>query len=272
MRKIKSFKLNSKVKKFFRNEGYIIVRNFFDKNEIHQLKKIIFDNFKYINKIEKLNYKSFDKKLIIFRKKNKEKFGTFFDSLQTIGLGYSILTKKKFLTFISSLLETKNNSLTFTDMSLRLDPPYDERNSLGWHQDSSYFRQNNFGKNGAVVWIPLSNLNLESGPLELLRFSNRLGPLNIKKKKSKSKQHSSKRDIDPKLLEGYDEIIRENLKIGDAIITDLDLVHRSGKNLSNKFRMSLIGRYHKLLSRDFNSGLNKYLYTDKKLNREVHGE
>ena len=103
--------------------------------------------------------------------------------MQTIGLGYSILTKKKFLTFISSLLETKNNSLTFTDMSLRLDPPYDERNSLGWHQDSSYFRQNNFGKNGAVVWIPLSNLNLESGPLELLRFSNRLGPLNIKKKK-----------------------------------------------------------------------------------------
>ena len=33
--------------------------------------------------------------------------------------------------------------------------------------------------------------------------------------------------------------------------------------------MSLI-EYHKLLSRDFNSGLNKYLYTDKKLNREVH--
>ena len=33
-----------------------------------------------------------------------------------------------------------------------------------------------------------------------------------------------------------------------------------------------IGRYHKLLSKDFNSGLNKYIYTDKKLNEEVHGK
>ena len=96
--------------------------------------------------------------------------------------------------------------------------------------------------------------------------------LTLKKKKSKSKLYSVKRNIDPKYLKKYKVIISKELKKGDALLTDLDLVHRSGKNSSNKFRMSLIGRYHKLLSKDFNSGLNKYIYTNKKLNEEVHGK
>ena len=157
-------------------------------------------------------------------------------------------------------------------MSLRLDPPFDERNSLGWHQDSSYFRQNLSGKNGIVIWMPLHDLDKKLGPLELLQHSHRLGPLNVKKKKSKSKLYSSKRNIDPKYLKKYKKLICKELKVGDALLTDLDLVHRSGKNISKKFRKSLIGRYHKLLSKDFNSGLNRYIYTNKKLNEEVHGK
>lgn len=272
MENISNFNIKKKNKEFFKKEGYLVLRKFFDPKIISNLNCIIFENFKFFQKRKNIQIKNFDKYLIELRKKNKKKFGTFFDSLQTLGLGYSILLNKKILKFVSKLLNTKINCVTFTDMSLRLDPPHDERNSLGWHQDSSYFRQNFSGKNGIVIWIPLHHLDKNLGPLELLRHSNRLGPLNIKKKKIKSKLYSAKRNIDPKYLKKYKDIISKELKIGDALLTDLDLVHRSGKNISKKFRMSLIGRYHKLLSKDFNSGLNKYIYTNKKLNEEVHGK
>ena len=43
-----------------------------------------------------------------------------------------------------------------------------------------------------------------------------MGPLNIKKKKIKSKLYSAKRNIDPKYLKKYKDIISKELKIGDA--------------------------------------------------------
>ena len=270
MENINNFKISNSNKIFFKQEGYLVLKNFFEPKKITDLNNIIFENFKFSQK-KNIQRKDFDNHLLQLRKKNKKKFGSFFDSLQTIGFGYSILINKKILRFVSKLLNTKLNCLTFTDMSLRLDPPLDERNSLGWHQDSSYFRQNLSGKNGIVIWIPLHNLDSDLGPLELLRNSNKLGSLNIKKKNSKSKLHSSKRNIDPKYLKKFKKIISKELKKGDALLTNLDLIHRSGRNISNKFRMSLIGRYHKLLSKDFNSGLNKYMYTNKRLNKEVHG-
>ena len=49
---------------------------------------------------------------------------------------------------------------------------------------------------------------------------------------------------------------------------NLNMVHRSGVNFSNKFRISLQGRFHKMLSKDFNPGLNKYVYTNKDLNKK----
>ena len=52
---------------------------------------------------------------------------------------------------------------------------------------------------------------------------------------------------------------------------NLNMVHRSGVNFSNKFRISLQGRFHKMLSKDFNPGLNKYIYTNKDLNKKVNG-
>ena len=73
-----------------------------------------------------------------------------------------------------------------TDVGIRLDAPKDNRNALEWHQDSSYYRQNESGKNGVVVWSPLiQDITLEMGPLEFLRRSQNIGTLMTPKKKVK---------------------------------------------------------------------------------------
>ena len=61
------------------------------------------------------------------------------------------------------------------------------------------------------------------------------------------------------------------MNLGDVLLMNMDLIHRSGENISKNFRFSSLCRYHKILSKDFNSGLNIYRYSDKKLNKTVHG-
>ena len=149
----------------------------------------------------------------------------------------------------------------------------DNRNKLEWHQDSSYYRQNSNGKNGVVLWTPLVNkVTKNLGPLQILYKSHELGPLNTPREKSGKKFSSKKRTIDNKLLKKFNKIIEFKMNLGDVVLINHDMVHRSGNNLSKKFRFSLIGRYHNSLSLDFNPGLNVYKYSDQKIQRDVHGK
>ena len=118
------------------------------------------------------------------RNKNPKIFAEYFDTLQTMSLIYSLYVRKEILNLMQKLLGVSKAYITLTDVSIRLDAPNDERNKLGWHQDSSYYRQNTSGKNGIVLWTPLINqIKKEIGPLQFLKNSFHLGPLNIKKKK-----------------------------------------------------------------------------------------
>lgn len=198
METIYNYKISKKNVNFFKSQGYIFLKNTIDKKIILKIQNVIFQNLKFhINK--NIKKKDFHKELKSLRK-NKKKFGEFFDSLQTIGLSYSLITNIKIINLISKLLNTQKNSLTFTDMSIRLDPPFDKRNSLGWHQDSSYFRQSTNGKNGLVLWVPIEKVTFKKGPLELLKNSDELGTLFVNKIKSKNKYTSAQRLINKKKL------------------------------------------------------------------------
>ena len=270
------FVFNKKISKanynFFRKHGYIVVKKAINKKSI----KLIYDSikkntYKY-SKLSKIkSIKNLHKSLLQLRKKNKKNFSFLFDSLTTLNLNFGILAENNIVNIVSNLLKVNTNLITLTDVAVRLDPPLDERNTLGWHQDSSYFRQNDSGKNGIALWSPINRLNKKHGFLEFLDKSHNLGPLNVKKKKSSGKYVSSKRNIDDKKLLGFKDIKSVDLKVGDILLMNLDLVHRSGKNISSEFRISLLGRYHNMIKDDFNSGLNIYKYSNKKIQKEVHG-
>ena len=258
--------MNYKIHKF-RKEGYVVVKNLLNKKLIFELKGIIKKNFYFKSKYNK---KNFHKDLIKYRKKNKKNFSFFFDTLQTLTINYKILTQTKVIDITNKLLKNTKNSISITDVALRIDPPFDERNSLKWHQDSSYFRQNDNGFNGIVVWSPIFEINSKTGGIEFLEKSYKIGSQNIKRQKAK-KNYSSQRSINEKYLNNFEKLECNNLRPGDAIIMNMDMVHRSSKNFSDKNRITLIGRFHNTVSGDFNSGLNLFKYSDKKLNKKVHG-
>ena len=249
----------------YRKKGYLIEENLLQKNKLHLIKSSIKTLLVKCLKKKDRASKSIDEQLIYLRNSNKSKFGILFDSLQTLTINYKILTSTKVLNKIARILNVDVSSITLTDVALRLDPPIDEKNSLGWHQDSSYFRQNDKGVNGAVLWAPVTYITKEMGLLEFLKDSHKIGSLKTKRNKF------LKRDINSKKLQNFKKILKYDLKLGDALIMNMDMVHRSGKNNSKQYRISLIGRYHNMSSNDFNSGLNIYKYTNQKINKETHG-
>lgn len=277
MNKIKTSFLNKKNIDFYKNEGFLYISNFFDKELINELNKSIVLSLDEILKKKKLystfkNY-NLNKKLFLFRKKYPLYFSEFFETLQTIANIYPPLVKKKVLSIVEQLLNISIDFITLTDVGVRLDSPNDSRNALEWHQDSSYYRQNNSGKNGVVAWSPLvQDISLEMGPIEFLRKSHKIGTLMTSKKKSKNKLYSRKISIDKNKIQKYlKNIASVEIKQGDVLLMSLDMVHRSGKNLSDKFRVTLLGRYHNSKSDDFNPGINLYNYNNKNINRKVHG-
>ena len=196
---------------FFKKEGYIVAKNIINVKDIQSLRKSIFTVLEKILKSQKINIKinikNIDKEMILLRQKNPNLFAKFFDTLQTLSSIYLTVSSNKIINVASKLLKVKNYQTTLTDVGVRLDVPNDNKNTLGWHQDTSYYRQNNFGKNGLVLWVPIFKINKNMGSLQHLRFSHNLGPLNIKKSKKSSAFASSKREINSKKLIKYKQIL-----------------------------------------------------------------
>ena len=84
------------------------------------------------------------------------------------------------------------------------------------------------------------------------------------------KFETEQRELPKKITQEF-KLKKFELELGDMIFLNFDTIHRSGINCSKIFRMSTICRYHKMALNDFNPGLNIYRYSDKKLNKEVHG-
>ncbi len=277
MNKIKRLILKKKDIDFYNNEGFLYIKDFFDKKLIKELNKCIIlsldESLKKNNLYFSFKHYELNEKLHKLRKKYPSYFSEFFQTLQTMVSIYPPLVKKKSLSIIEQLLKIPKDFITLTDVGIRLDAPKDSRNALEWHQDSSYYRQNDSGKNGVVAWSPLiQDISIEMGPVEFLKKSQRIGSLMTSKKKSKNKLYSRKISIDKNEIQKYlKNIASLEIKQGDVLLMSLDMVHRSGKNLSDKFRVTLLGRYHNSKSDDFNPGINLYNYNNKNINRKVHG-
>ena len=274
--KFSSSNFSKKHVSFFKKEGYILAKKIINLKDIQILRKGMYAALQKIlaskKMEEKFNSINFNKQMILLRKKRPDLFAKFFDTLQTLSSIYLTISNKKILNIVSKLLGINNHTITLTDVGIRLDTPHDNKNALGWHQDSSYYRQNNNGKNGIVLWIPIFEIEKNMGSLQYLRFSHKLGPLNTPRKKKSSKFASKKRDISSENLKYLKEVLDSKANVGDALLMNHDVVHRSGRNLNKKkVRVTMLVRFHNMLSNDFNPGFNIYKYSDKKINFDLHG-
>ena len=251
---------------FFNDNGYIISKKIISlSGSDHLYKTLVLLAKKYqkdfpLNVMNEKSWEgdSFNNALIALRKNKPEIFGAIYDSIQNSAILSPNVCNESILKIVSKILECDVEGIAVSGVMMRMDAPNDNRNRLKWHQENSYYPQNLKGENGVTLWSPLHNFKKEYGSIELCIKSHKTGKFEIKKIPNQKQLFNSEQyEINSQQLKQFEKI-KILIPSGDALFFNMDLIHRSGYNSSNKFRFSIGARFHKMLTNDFMPGRNYY--------------
>ena len=245
---------SDQIREKFRENGYFIAKSIISEKKISAVLETIFRIYFKYNPSSKLrdlqepwNSDLFHEEIIKFRKSDPKRFSLLYDSTQTSASIMELLTSELIAKYSANLLDTKNNELCITEGMIRMDAPGDKRNIAGWHQEISYLRNN-----GLVIWIPLSDITPELGPLQVCPKSHHEGELKVVQNKNLPGDVStvSVDEVKPEYIAKY-SIMDVEIKKGDVLFFDTELFHRSGVNTSNRIRFSCQIRHAINTAEDF---------------------
>lgn len=251
----------SKAIKSLKKDGYGHFSSVINKKYITEFKQ----NFFYLlNNLTGYNLpSSFDsnklaEKLKLLRDKDPKKLDSFFKTIKLTSAFNKLFYNDNMLSLVSKILGINSRAVILSEMQMRLDEPKNSLYSLDWHQDSPYYPQVKSGADSIVVNIFVQNCYKNMGSVELIKGSHKNGKLRYTEKSRFSK--AQQMTVSKKYLKLENLNIIEAL-IGDVIIYDMNLIHKSGYNMSNKVRASVIGRAFNPLSKKF----TPYQYTNIEL-------
>jgi phytanoyl-CoA hydroxylase len=231
----------------FLNEGFILVRDFFEKNEIDNLrkeaKKIFALQIKKIMNVEvDINDDSnFEKSMYKFFEVDVDTFMSCGKQVQQLILLHKMGTDSK----ITSVLQ--NLGLQFPAISVRPSMLFNSRYlakkeeywKLGAHQD---WRSSQGSLDSITVWFSLINSNAAIGALQVIPGTHKLGLLDSEPVSYYGKIIGDFKDEDYLQLE---------FEIGDILFFSSFLVHRSGTNITESIRWSVQLRYNNIAEPTF---------------------
>ena len=245
---------SDQIREKFRESGYFIAKSIISEKKINAVLETIFRIYFKYNPSSKLrdlqepwSSDLFHEEIIKFRKSDPKRFSLLYDSTQTSVSIMELLTSELIAKYGANLLDTKNNELCITEGMIRMDAPGDKRNIAGWHQEISYLRNN-----GLVIWIPLSDITPDLGPLQVCPKSHHEGELKVVQNKNLPGDVStvSVDEVGPEYIAKY-SIMDVEIKKGDVLFFDTELFHRSGVNTSNRMRFSCQIRHAINTAEDF---------------------
>lgn len=230
----------------FNENGFILLREFFDKNKIYK----IYIEAQNIYKTQMIQLNIINNKNIsneIFEKSMKILFEKHFQiflncgkqcqhliSLWKLSLDDKLLNYLKIIGLAKPNISTRpvlfsNNKFIAKQSINHTVPP---------HQDWASMQGS---INSMVVWIPLIDINQDLGSIMLVPKSHKEGLLSNEKIGSFG------------MVNNYNdnEFISYDVKAGDIIIFNSLLVHKSGNNITNHIRWSCHMRYNDLEDTSF---------------------
>jgi ectoine hydroxylase-related dioxygenase (phytanoyl-CoA dioxygenase family) len=199
----------------------------------------------------------FHQRLVRFRQEAPKRFGAMYDTLQDCLALQQLFVDAKVLEAVGALLAEQPAGLTTTGLMLRMDPPSDSRNSLAWHQEASYYRQNVEATNGLVVWSPMLDMTTAMGPVQFCRGSHQAGLFQMQHKEKSDAQTSEQFRVEDDVIARF-EVVAPLLNAGSLVAFTMHSIHRSGKNVSRFIRFSCAARYHRIFASDFLPGRVQY--------------
>jgi len=259
----------TEMRKKFNQKGYVSLRNVLTINEKKIIKNIIFENFKEYIKLPKLSKfnienKNFHKELINFRKLKPKKFGEIYDKINLNSKFRSLFYSEKFMNYFAKCLNVKSNQIYINGFMMRFDEPFDTRNKLNWHQDSTYYMMSYPKYNAGVCWCAITKNNKNNGTLKFIpkSHSKLIKTIGLKKNKYSSEQYTL--NISEKEIEKVKNL---DQNFGDMSFLHMNLKHRSGDNNSEKVRITIGCRFIDM-TKSFNVGKEIYKFNNDKFNKK----
>lgn len=228
------------LKQFFQ-DGYLIIKNFYKLDELQ-------DVIDEINQIGSFIYQEPFDLYKPFNKKYSDKQKYLYTSLRYL------VSLNKFSSYEKNISLAKklglNHPCIMNSCNIRMDTP-ENKNLFHWHQDTTYLLGS---LNALTFWIPLTEVNLNNGTIELAPNSHNKGFYEFKNVKPieelKNKRGISPQDIQLK-NDPVNDIIHVEAKPGDLIVFYQMLLHRSTPTNSNFTRWSIQLRYSDLFDNKF---------------------
>ena len=161
-----------------------------------------------------------------------KKIGAFLnDSLNATPELFQLLSSNKITSLAKTVIGNKESTILTNNYRSRIQiPGHDKVANLPWHQDSSY---NNFYKygNSIVIWVSISDIDEEAGPIIFKKGSHILKQL---PKIEYEKPNTQKVFTVSKNYINNSKFIESSFptKSGDVVLIDMDTIHRSGENRS----------------------------------------
>ncbi len=237
-----------KILKDFKENGYIIIRNFLSKKEISlifsQLEDLIDISLRSM-KFNPKSFKSLDEKYLMLLKYNKTLKSHYYDFTKLLDILVSTASSNKSLKIAKLLLNSK--SVLIDTPQIRVDHFKDQR-YLSQHQEL-----NQLSLDVVNFWIPLVNVNKKSGGLFFRPKTHKLGHIKYKDSNMSGNDAGHKRQkIVEKLFstpkfKSYKSLYPK-LNKGDAVIFHTFIFHGTKPNKIKRVRWTYICRYNSIKS------------------------
>lgn len=222
-----SWRVTAAMKKAYEENGYIIVRNMFSKEEVAKVRSALEDP----NGIQKFAFsrsdgKSRNLRFVLWNHPGRDVTGVMARTHRVAGTAEELMGGDEMYHY--------HTKVTMKDARTG--------GSFSWHQDYGYWY-----KNGCLypdllsVFIPMDDSEKENGCLQVLKGSHRLGRLN-------HNDLGEQLEADPERVTEASKALEHvyvEMKAGDALFFNCNLLHTSAANNSDRRRWVFIVAYNK---------------------------
>ena len=231
-----NFQLTEKNIADYERDGYVIIKNFLQTEEVNKLYKIATGDDTLLKHAFDLNDQSGKKtKLTLWYTPGNDAYG--------------LLTKsKRMVESVDKLMDGESAVCHFHSKLMQKEPKVG--GAWEWHQDYGYWYKNEFLLPNQMmsVMVAITDANKANGCLQVIKGSHKMGRIEhgFAGEQVGASQHYV--DLALKTM----DLVYVEIQAGDALFFHSNLLHRSEANLSDKPRWSLISVYNRSANIPYN--------------------
>jgi phytanoyl-CoA hydroxylase len=235
-----NFKLTQQQIADYNRDGYVIVRNFLNAEEVKKLYRIAIEDDMMRKHSFDLNDQTGKKtKLALWYKPGNDAYGLLSKS-------------ERIIHSVDELLDGDQPVCHFHSKLMQKEPQVG--GAWEWHQDYGYWYKNEFllPEQMMSVMIAITDANKQNGCLQVIRGTHKMGRIEhgFTGEQVGASQHYV--DLALKTM----DLVYVELQAGDALFFHSNLLHRSEANLSDNSRWSLISCYNRSSNIPYNEPSN----------------